>query len=75
MTWENCQILSNFINFHECHEKWTKVGQTLSRILMKVHGAQQSFSQSQFFWFSQNLISFHFIYDQNLSLQTNIAVT
>jgi hypothetical protein len=28
----------NFVGFHSCHEKWTKVGPTSSRIL---HGIQQ----------------------------------
>jgi hypothetical protein len=43
---KNNKILTQFVNFQSCHEKWPKVGQTSSITLTNVYGIQWSFSQS-----------------------------
>jgi len=65
----------NFVNFHSCTEKWLKFSQLSSLTLTKVYGIPWRFSRSQTFGF--NKISSHFclVYDWNVLLHKNIAVT
>jgi hypothetical protein len=55
--------------------KWTKVWQTLSRTLARVHSILTKFFLVLNFQFYRNFISLHLVNDQNLLLHTNIADT
>ncbi len=56
--WKFVKYQLNFANFHSCHEKWIKFGQTLSTTKTKVHSIQWCFSRSKTFGFNEILSRF-----------------